>query len=111
MTVCSDMLELILGPINIVNRPKDAAAISVVTETTDTKEDESHQSDVSIACTAMSCSIEDNKDAKVSSSSSSTLVRMDTISGETSDKGNNKIIVETKANIEHSILLLIKISL
>ncbi|XP_025407345.1 calcium/calmodulin-dependent 3',5'-cyclic nucleotide phosphodiesterase 1A-like isoform X3 [Sipha flava] len=66
MTVCSDMLELILGPINLVNPPKEASVKSVTEEVVDTKEDESHQSDVAIACTAMSCRIEDTKDAKES---------------------------------------------
>lgn len=64
MTVCSDMLELILGPINLVNPPKDTAVRLVAEETIDTKEDESSQSDVAIACTAMSCRIEDTKDSK-----------------------------------------------
>lgn len=85
MTVCSDMLELILGPINIVNRPKDSNATSVVEETTDTKEDESHQSDVSIACKAMS---EDTKDNKISNISSSVSVSSITTTEETSNKGN-----------------------
>lgn len=63
MTVCSDMLELILGPINLVNASKSVDTNSVVNEN-DEKTDNSNQSDVAIACTAMSCSIEDSKDTK-----------------------------------------------
>lgn len=64
------MLELILGPINLVNPPKDTAVRLVAEETVDAKEDESNQSDVAIACTAMSCRIEDTKDNKNSNDSS-----------------------------------------
>eukprot|EP00102_Acyrthosiphon_pisum_P024648 XP_016661858.1 PREDICTED: calcium/calmodulin-dependent 3',5'-cyclic nucleotide phosphodiesterase 1C isoform X3 [Acyrthosiphon pisum] len=63
MTVCSDMLELILGPINLVNASKNVDTNLVVDEN-DGKTDNSNQSDVAIACTAMSCSIEDSKDMK-----------------------------------------------
>ncbi|XP_060856383.1 dual specificity calcium/calmodulin-dependent 3',5'-cyclic nucleotide phosphodiesterase 1-like isoform X2 [Metopolophium dirhodum] len=63
MTVCSDMLELILGPINLVNASKTVDTNLVVDEN-DEKTDNSNQSDVAIACTAMSCSIEDSKDMK-----------------------------------------------
>lgn len=62
MTVCSDMLELILGPINLVNPPRSISNF-VVNDNDDTN-DTSNQSDVAIACTAMSCSIEDRKDIK-----------------------------------------------
>lgn len=76
MSVCSDMLELILGPIHLVNKPKNSA------ENTDTKEDELNQSDIAIACTEMSCSIADanNTDIIASTSSSVTIV-------EKTDKG------------------------
>ncbi|XP_025190950.1 calcium/calmodulin-dependent 3',5'-cyclic nucleotide phosphodiesterase 1-like isoform X2 [Melanaphis sacchari] len=62
MAVCSDMLELILGPINLVNPPRNIS--NFVVDDNDEKEDKSNQSDVAIACTAMSCSIEDKKDTK-----------------------------------------------
>lgn len=88
MTVCSDMLELILGPINIVNRPKVTATTSVSEEVTESKEDESNQSDVSKACKAMSCSIEDSKDIKVPSVSTDlTPSSSNTTTEEKSDKG------------------------
>lgn len=85
MAVCSDMLELILGPINLVNPPKDSA--SVGEGTVDTREDESIQSDVSIACTAMSCSIEDTK---ISSKEPSDLILTGSnpIIDERTDNGN-----------------------
>ncbi|XP_022175745.1 calcium/calmodulin-dependent 3',5'-cyclic nucleotide phosphodiesterase 1A-like isoform X1 [Myzus persicae] len=63
MTVCSDMLELILGPINLVNASK-AVDTNLVVDDNEEKTDNSNQSDVAIACTAMSCSIEDSKDTK-----------------------------------------------
>lgn len=87
MTVCSDMLELILGPINLVNPPKEASVRSVTEEVVDTKEDESNQSDVAIACTAMSYSIEDTKDAK---ESISTKLKMPV--EETKEKGNVNLL-------------------
>ncbi|KAL5237763.1 hypothetical protein ACI65C_005173 [Semiaphis heraclei] len=62
MTVCSEMLELILGPINLVNGSKTVDT-SLVVDDSEEKTDKSNQSDVAIACTAMSCSIEDNKDS------------------------------------------------
>ncbi|CAH1731872.1 unnamed protein product [Aphis gossypii] len=62
MTVCSDMLELILGPINLVNPPRSIS--NFVVDDNDDTDDTSNQSDVAIACTAMSCSIEDRKDIK-----------------------------------------------
>lgn len=86
MTVCSDMLELILGPINLINPPKGTTTRLVSEETIDTKEDESNQSDVAIACTAMSCRIEDTKDIK--HSNYSTLNRMNIVAEGTYEKGN-----------------------
>lgn len=84
MAVCSEMLELILGPINIVNPSKDSEK-KVVTAA-ETKEDESSQSDVAKACTAMSCSIEDTKEVKETKDTTETT--SDTIKPiETSDKG------------------------
>ncbi|VVC29541.1 3'5'-cyclic nucleotide phosphodiesterase, catalytic domain,3'5'-cyclic nucleotide phosphodiesterase [Cinara cedri] len=62
MAVCSEMLELILGPINIVNTSKNNEKKAVTPA--ETKEDESSQSDVAKACTAMSCNIEDTKEEK-----------------------------------------------
>lgn len=72
MSVCSDMLEVILGPINIqqsstsgTSKPSTSVAAvgSETEETTDSKIEENLQSDVAIACNAMSCSIVDNKDS------------------------------------------------
>lgn len=77
------MLELILGPINLVNPPKEASVKSVTEEVVDIKEDESNQSDVAIACTAMSCSIEDTKDAKETISTN-----LKTPAEEPKEKGN-----------------------
>lgn len=85
MTVCSDMLELILGPINLVNPPKDTTVRLVAEETIDIKEDESNQSDVAIACTAMSCRIEDTKDNK--NSNDSTLKLLNIAAEGTNGKG------------------------
>ncbi|XP_050531307.1 dual specificity calcium/calmodulin-dependent 3',5'-cyclic nucleotide phosphodiesterase 1-like isoform X2 [Daktulosphaira vitifoliae] len=63
MTVCSDMLEVILGPINLIPH------VSAV-NTDDLKSgDLNCQSEVAIACDAMSCSLEDaigGKDEKSS---------------------------------------------
>jgi len=56
------MLELILGPINLVNGSKTVDT-SFKVDDSEEKTDKSNQSDVAIACTAMSCSIEDNKDS------------------------------------------------
>lgn len=84
MAVCSDMLELILGPINIVNESKNSPAMAVADEITDTKEFDPNQSEIAIACKALSCSIEDNKNTVASASTNlnTTIVKI-------IDKGNN----------------------
>ncbi|XP_026816412.1 calcium/calmodulin-dependent 3',5'-cyclic nucleotide phosphodiesterase 1-like isoform X2 [Rhopalosiphum maidis] len=89
MAVCSDMLELILGPINLVNPPRSIS--NFVVDDNDEKEDKSNQSDVAIACTAMSCSIEDRKDIKDNKNVE--------VKNDTKDKKDVKDTKETK-NIE-----------
>lgn len=92
MTVCSDMLELILGPIKIVNEPnKNSTGILTTEQITGAKEDETNQSDVSIACTAMSCRIEGTKDKNNSTApknSSVASVEPNTTVKERTDNGN-----------------------
>lgn len=89
MAVCSDMLELILGPINLVNPPKDSP--SAGEGTADPREDCTVQSDVSIACTAMSCSIEGTKVSSeepagdLISTGSSPIIREGTDNGNITD--------------------------
>lgn len=87
MTVCSEMLELILGPINLVNSPKSDDDGKLETgETIDMKEDESNSPAVAVACCAMNSSItaieEDFKDSEGVASTNS-----DTTIFETSNKG------------------------
>lgn len=79
MAVCSDMLELILGPINIINNEsKNLPAMAIADEITDTKEFDPNQSEIAIACKALSCSIEDNKNTEVSASTNAntTIVKI-----------------------------------
>lgn len=83
MSVCSDMLEVILGPINIhppsASGPPMITANTAAEETIDAKSEENLQSDVSIACNAMSCSIEDSK---------ASTANANTKTENMSDKGN-----------------------
>lgn len=80
MAVCSEMLELILGPINLVNSPKsDDDAKTETGETINMKEDESNSPAVAIACCAMNSSIaaieEDAKESKgVASNNPDTMI-------------------------------------
>lgn len=63
MSVCSDMLEVILGPINLIPH------VAAVT-TDDLKSgDLNCQSEVAIACDAMSCSLENATGGKDQKSS------------------------------------------
>lgn len=56
MSLCSDMLEVILGPINVVSNP-----VTDETSVVDKKADDNErsESDVSIACNAMSNNLEE----------------------------------------------------
>jgi len=90
------MLELILGPIKIVNEPKNNTGILMAEEMTDTKDDETHQSDVSIACKAMSCRIEGTKDKNNSTEpNGSASTDSNTANEERTDNGNSCIFIQT----------------
>jgi len=92
------MLELILGPIKIVNEPKNNTRILTAEEIADTKEDDTNQSDVSIACTAMSCRIEGTKDKNNSTDpSGSVSADSNTTIEERTNNGNPQVNLYSNA--------------
>ncbi|XP_050439387.1 dual specificity calcium/calmodulin-dependent 3',5'-cyclic nucleotide phosphodiesterase 1C-like isoform X3 [Adelges cooleyi] len=83
MSLCSDMLEVILGPINVVSNP-----VTDETSVVDKKADDNErsESDVSIACNAMSNNLEE-----VGTSGSKDANEDDTKSGDKKANGNAEV--------------------